>query len=823
VVVLLLLSATFLAALFGEIPEAVAIAAVLVLNAGIGFGVELRARRAMEALLSYTVPWATALRDGETCRVPAAELVPGDVILVAAGESVPADARVLEAWDLRTSEAALTGEFAPVGKLVDPVPRETVLAERRSMLFTGTSVASGQGKAVVVATGSGTELGGIGKLVQSVEDEETPLEERLDVLGRRLVWLTLGVAAVVGGVGFLQGLPPREMVETALALAIAAVPEGLPAVATIALAVGLRRMARRNALIRRLAAVEALGSTTVICADKTGTLTSGEMTVTRVAGIGWEVQVSGAGYDPVGSFSKDGVALSSGELDPFDALLHTAAISGDATVDAEGRLLRGDPTDAALLILARKAGLDPGRLLEGSQVVERVPFSSVRPLTACVVESSLGGASHVKGAPAEILGRCTLVLSPSGPEPLDRDTGGKLDELNQAMAREGLRVIALAQGRDVGGDPLSGLTFLGFAGITDPPAAGVRDTVGKLQQAGIRTVMITGDQAATASAIARDLDMLGGESQVVEGRALGNLDDEGLQRLVGTAAAFSRASPRDKLDIVDALQKRGEVVAMLGDGVNDAPALKKANVGVAMGHRGTDAAKETADVVLQDDRFPTIAAAVEEGRVIFDNIRKFVFYLFSCNVAEVLVLLLAGLAALPLPLLPLQILWLNLVTDTFPALALAMEPGEEGVMTRPPRDPKAGIMSGPFIRALFAFAGLITAVSLGAFLWGLRTLDPQRATTVAFMTLALAQLFHLGNARSHGPVLAPRRALANRWAVAAVPLVLLLQLLAVYAPPLQRILGTVPLRAAEWAVIVPAAILPAVVGQGWRWIRQRKG
>ncbi len=536
VVVLLLLAATVLAAAMGEIPEAVAIAAVLVLNAGIGFAVELRARRAMEALLGYVVPWASVLRDGEAQRVESADLVPGDVVLVAAGESIPADARVLEAWDLRTSEAALTGEFAPVRKHTDPVSEGTVLAERRSMLFTGTSVASGQGKAVVVATGTATELGRIGALVQSVEDEETPLEERLDALGRRLVVLTLAVAALVGAVGFIQGLPLREMVETALALAIAAVPEGLPAVATIALAVGLRRMARRNALIRRLAAVEALGSTTVICADKTGTLTSGEMTVTRVASHGWDVEVTGVGYEAHGAFLRDRSPLEPGSLKPLRSFLQTAALSSEATVDPEEGYVRGDPTDAALLVVARKAGLDPDALLAGGEVVERIPFSSTLPLTACVVAHGGARVTHAKGSPSEILARCTHRMDPDGPEPLDAGTRRALEELNLAMAEEGLRVIALAEGHPENDDPLAELLFLGFAGITDPPAPGVRETVGRLQRAGIRTIMITGDQAATAGTIARDLGMLTDGAGVVEGRLLAGLDEAALRELAGTTA-----------------------------------------------------------------------------------------------------------------------------------------------------------------------------------------------------------------------------------------------------------------------------------------------
>ncbi|MDT8339900.1 MAG: HAD-IC family P-type ATPase [Longimicrobiales bacterium] len=820
-VVLLLLAAALVALLLGDVMESVAIGVVLMLNAGIGFAVELRARRAMEALLEYAAPTANVLREGAAVSVPAAELVPGDVVLVEAGDAVPADARLLEAWDLRVTEAALTGEFVPVLKAIDPVPEDAVPADRTSVLFMGTGVAAGRGTAVVVGTGVETELGRIGALVAGVEARRTPLERRLDALGRRLVWFTLGVALLVGGVGVLQGLPLRVMVETALALAVAAVPEGLPAVATITLAVGLSRMARRHALVRRLVAVESLGSTTVVCTDKTGTLTSGEMTVTRIAAPGWEVEVTGVGFDPAGEIRRGGAPVTPRADTPLGQFLRTTALCSEATLDPERGLVRGDPTDAALLVLAAKGGFGEGSGAEAPPEVEKVPFLSERPLTASLRREADGRTSvHVKGAPAEVVARCAARLDAEGGEAvLGAAERREIEALNDALSREGLRVIALARASEAGSDPLRELTFLGYAGITDPPASGVAETIEGLRRAGIRTVMITGDQPATAGAIARALGMIEEGSRVVEGRELTGLPREALEAVVAEAGAFARATPANKLDIVAALQARGEVVAMLGDGVNDAPALKRADVGVAMGGRGTDAARETAAVVLQDDRFPTIARAVEEGRVIFDNIRKFVFYLFSCNVAEVLVLLVAGVAGLPLPLLPLQILWLNLVTDTFPALALAMEPGEEGIMARPPRAPDAGILSRRFVRALFFYAGLITLVTLAVYLWALQTRGAAHANAAAFMTLALAQIFHLGNARSHDAVLSRKRAMANPWALASLPLVVGLQVAAVHTPALQRILGTAPLTPTEWGVVTAAALVPAVTGQALRWTR----
>ncbi len=818
VVVLLLVAAAVVALAVGDLLEAAAIAAVLLVNTVIGFVVELRARRAMEALLRHQVPEAAAVRDGALRRIPADGLVPGDVIEVGEGEAVPADARLLEASGVRTTEAALTGESTPVDKSVEPVTDpDTPLAERAPMLYAGTAVAIGRARAVVVATGADTELGRIGRLLEDIEDEQTPLERRLDVLGRRLVWVTLGIAAVVVAVGVLQGTDFERMIETGLALAIAAVPEGLPAVATIALAIGLRRMARRQVMVRRLGAVEALGSTTVVCTDKTGTLTAGEMTVTSIVTPMAELAVTGSGYEDDGRIELDGGEAAPAEVPGLDALLSAAALTPRARFEPDGQLT-GDPTDAALLVLARKGGREPDRMRDALPLVGEVPFSSETRLSASLHRDGGGTVAYVKGAPGPVLERCRSIAGTHGPSPLDDDLRTRLRERNQELAREGLRVIALAEAHDVP-DPDTvpdTLTFLGLIGMMDPPAEGVESTIRELRAAGIRTVMITGDQAATAAAVAGSLGMAEADGEPLDGRALARMDDAELAEAVGSTAIFSRVSPDDKLRIVAALRARGEIVAMLGDGVNDAAALKRADVGVAMGMRGTDVAKETADLVLQDDRFPTIAAAVEEGRVIFDNIRKFVYYLFSCNVAELLVVMAGSVAGLPLPLLPLQILWLNLVTDTFPALALAVEPGETGVMKRAPRDPESAILSRRFVASLSIFALLITGSTLGAFVWALGTGPHERAVTVAFMTLALAQLFHLGNARSRRPVIRPSRMLANRWALGAVVLVLTLQLLAVYWPPLATVLRTTPLGLGDWTVVLGLSLVPAVVGQIWR-------
>jgi P-type Ca2+ transporter type 2C len=811
VVVLLLAAAALVSLLLGDRLEAAAVGAVLAINALIGFVTELRARRAMESLLQYQAPRAAVVREGRLQVVGAEALVPGDVVRLGAGQAVPADARLIQVTDLRTVEAALTGESLPVSKTSEPVPADAPLAERRSMVYQGTTIAAGMAAAAVTETGARTELGRIGTLVGSLREERTPLERRLDALGRRLVWMALAVAFLVAALGAWRGAPLGLMVEMGIALAVAAVPEALPAVATIALAVGLRRMARRRALVRRLPAVEALGSTTVVCTDKTRTLTSGEMEVVRVWAGGEQFDLTaGADHPRHGGLQR---------------VLETAALASHPQPQrADGRgPSGGDPVDLALLRAAGRAGLDRERLVRERPALGLVPFSSHRKLMSSFHAQGGAVVAHVKGAPGRVLQLCERVLAREGEQPLDERARAELLAVNEKLARSGLRVLALAAGRVAQPDEagLRALTFLGFLGLMDPPAAGVKETIARLRAAGLRTVMLTGDQRLTAEAVGRELGVLDRGERVVDGRELDGLSEAELGENVATAGAFSRVTPEHKLSLVRALQARGEIVAMLGDGVNDAAALRKADVGVAMALRGTDVAKEAAAIVLQDDRFETIAAAVEEGRVIYDNIRKFVFYLFSCNVAEVLVLLGAGLAGLPLPLLPLQVLWLNMVTDTFPALALALEPAERDVMKRPPRDPQEAILSRRFLSSVFVYGGLITASTMGAFLWALDR-APDHAVAVAFMTLALAQIFHLGNARSMDAVLDPARVLSNRYAVGAVVLTVSLQLAAMYVDLLARVLRVPLLAAREWAMVLACAAIPAVAGQAGKLVSARR-
>jgi Ca2+-transporting ATPase len=589
-------------------------------------------------------------------------------------------------------------------------------------------------------------------------------------------------------------------------------------------------MARRQALIRRLPSAETLGSVTVICTDKTGTLTAGAMAVTVLSFESREIAITGTGYEPAGKFLEGGRELDGAHDPEVREALTIAVLANHAALSKDGRGVSatGDPTEAALLVAGAKAGLDRNRLLERSPQIGEVPFSSARMLMATFHRA--GGddlAVYVKGAPSRVIERCDRGLSASGESPLDDAARGRLLERNRQLAGRGLRVLALARG--VAAQPneaaLQRLTFVAFAGLIDPPAPGVEETIHLFRQAGIRTVMLTGDQQLTAQAVARDLGIVRDDDAVLDGRTMSRLSREDLAARLTNVAAFSRVDPETKLEIVQAFQRHGDIVAVLGDGVNDAPALRQADVGVAMGQRGTDVAKDAADVVLLDDRFTTIGVAVEQGRVIFDNIRKFVFYLFSCNLAEVLVLLVAALAGLPLPLLPLQILWLNIVTDTFPALSLAIEPADRDVMRRRPRRPDDAIFSAAFVRAVAFYAVLITVVTLAAF-W--IALDPDmstaspRALTMSFMTLALAQTFHLGNARSEEHVLTIRQALSNPVALGAVGLVVLLQVLAVHFRPLADVLRTEPLGARDWLVCVALALVPAVIGQLGRWLSAKR-
>ncbi|MFN2322350.1 MAG: cation-translocating P-type ATPase [Trueperaceae bacterium] len=836
-IVLFLVAAAAIALVAGETIEAVAIFVVIAVNAIVGFATELRAAQAIASLQRQAAPTARVLRGGKERTSAVEELVPGDVVLLAEGDRIPADGRLIESARLQVQEAALTGESQAVEKREDAdVDERAPLAERLTMAFLGTTVSAGRGRLLVTGTGRATEVGRIGVLLEETELTETPLERRLEQLGRALIGVVLAVAAVVVVAGVLRGNALLDMLEVAIALAIAAVPEGLPAVATMTLALGVQRMARANALVRRLPAVETLGSTTVICTDKTGTLTRNEMTVRCFVVDERRIDVTGAGYDPTGRFERGGEPV-----DPeADGMLRTALVVGALCNDArlaaeddravaedggreEGDAVLGDPTEGALLVAAVKAGIDLEALRGAQPRVDEIPFDSAGRRMVTAHRREGGGVVYAKGAPAVILERCDRALTDEGREPLDDAGRARWAEMAEELADQALRVLALAV-REVPDDASpeardDGLTFVGLVGMIDPLRDEAARAVARCRAAGIRTVMITGDHPRTASVIARSLGIDrgpdGAELRTWYGPDLEGRDEEGWREAVADAAVFARVSPEHKLRIVEALQARGEIVAMTGDGVNDAPALRTADIGIAMGIKGTEVAKEAAAMILRDDDFGTIVRAVEQGRVIYANIRRFIHYLFSCNLSEILTVFVAIMIGWPLPLAALQILWLNMITDVFPALALALEPSDPDVMGRPPRDPAEPLLSRLYV-VLIAWQGaLLAGATLAAFAVGLdwygRGEGLPHAVTIAFSTLALTQVAHTFNARSVRQSVFSRRTFANRWVWGAVLLCIALQLLAVYQPGLQQVLGTVALDGRDWALVTGLALLPVVV------------
>ncbi len=812
----MLVAAAVLSAAFGQWSEAVAVLVVLVINGAAGFLTELRAVRSVEALRRLGTSRASVRRDGVTSSVEARLLVPGDVLLIEAGDVVPADARLLSGWRLSVDESALTGESLPVEKAPQPVPTDTVLAERSSALFKGTAVLRGNAEAIVVATGMLTELGRVASLVASAAPERTPLERRLDALGGRLLWVALVAAVAVAGYGLARGGETFAMVQTAIALAVATVPEGLPVIATLTLARGAKRMADRNALVNRLSAVETLGATNVILTDKTGTLTQNRMTVTA-----W--RLPGAAHDDEERPRSAGkVAVGT---DPLDRALRVAVLCGTASLAPRGDGVDvGDPMEVALLRWARDLGVEGEQVRALLPEAARLPFDADSRVMATFHRTPEGGLLLVKGAPGVVLPACSALAGPAGGSSrLDAECRRSWLERNRAMAAEGLRVLALADraGPWSPDEPLAGLTLVGLIGLADPPREAAIGAVKDSLRAGIRVVMVTGDQPITALSIAKAVG-LARTDDVVTGADLAAAAEagEGPDRVVATDV-LARVSPEQKLRLVELHQRSGAVVAMIGDGVNDAPALKRADIGVAMGQRGTDVAREAADMVLKDDDFATVVVAVEEGRAIFRNIRAAVVYLLSCNLSEILVIGLAALLGYPLPLLPLQILFLNLVTDVFPALALGTTPADRGILARPPRDPREPILTSRHWRLVAAYAALLTVpvlVSYGAALGGLHLTGAQ-AGTVAFLGLALAQVFHVLNMRTvrrpaaEGKTAVPDPLPRNPWVWAAIVGCCLMVAVVVLVPPLGAALSVAPLPASGWLLTALAALAPLLVGQ----------
>nr|WP_242549782.1 calcium-translocating P-type ATPase, SERCA-type [Alicyclobacillus mali (ex Roth et al. 2021)] len=817
---LVLIAATLISGLLGEYTDAITIVAIVFLNGILGFVQEVRAERSLKALKELTAPVAKVRRGGAVVEVSAKELVPGDIVLLEDGDRVPADGRIVRARSLEVEESALTGESVPVMK--DPrvrVAADSPLADRRNMVYMGTMVTRGRAEYAVTAIGMQTEMGKIADLIDQSEDQETPLQKRLDQLGKTLVWISLGITVLVVVAGVMHGHALYEMFLAGVSLAVAAIPEGLPAIVTIALALGVQRMIKRNAIVRRLPSVETLGCATVICSDKTGTLTQNKMTVTQMYADGLYVDVTGSGHQLHGEFVANGRRIEPGRRAALKSLVEIAAVCNQAHLEAgadgaTAQTVKGDPTEIALLVLAHKAGF-----ARPDSVYERVderPFDADRKMMSVLVRSGEDWFSFVKGAPDVLLERCTHVLLGNREEPLGQTLRKEIASANDQMASRALRNLGFAYRRFRSSEEArqsdweSELVFVGICGMIDPPRDEAKSAIAKAKSAGIRTVMITGDHQATATAIAKQLDILPPGGRVLTGADLERVDDKRLSNLVRDTYVYARVTPEHKLRIVRALQANHEVVAMTGDGVNDAPAIKQADIGIAMGQSGTDVAKEASSLILADDNYATIVAAVEEGRAIYDNIKKFIRYLLASNVGEILTMFLAMLAGWPLPLTPIQILWVNLVTDGLPAIALGVDAPEDDIMSRPPRNVHEGIFARGMAVKILSRGVLIGLATLAVFAWSLHQgAELAHAQTMAYATLTMAQLILVFDSRSLEGGILRRNPLENIWLLLAVLSSVALFACTMYVPRMAEVFHTTPLGLGDWAMVLVAAAVPS--------------
>jgi len=820
-----------------EYVDAITIGAIVVLNAVVGFVQEYRSEKAIDAMKRLAAPRAHVLRDGKLTTIPAREVVPGDTLILEAGDHVPADAILIDAVDVKTGEAALTGESSPVSKRLGPVEEKTPVADRKNMVFMGTHLIYGRGRAVVTETGMGTEFGKIAEMMQSVEEEQTPLQQKLESFAKKLGQIIIGICALIFVVEILRSGLHMETILDALmvsvALAVSAVPEGLPAVVTVSLALGARELAKKNAIIRRLSSTETLGAVTVICSDKTGTLTKGEMTVREIYVDGNTFEVTGVGYEPKGEFLLEGKPIKPEEEQGLNLILKAATLCSNAQCD--GKSVIGDTTEGALIVAAAKYGLIKEDLEREAPRVHEVTFTSERKCMTTVHKS--GGErliAYVKGAPELILERCTRMIVRGRTTKLDQKARNEILETNERMANKALRVLGIAfkelTPKELGTlddeELESGLVFIGLMGMIDPPRVEAMAAIKKCDEAGIKTIMITGDHKLTAVAVAKELDILK-DGLVLTGSELDAMGDEDYQKIVNKVNVYARVSPEHKIKIVRALKKEGNIVAMSGDGVNDAPALKQSDIGVAMGITGTDVTREASDMVLADDNFATIVNAVEGGRTIYDNIRKFSFFLMRCNFDELAIIGIFAILGLELPLTAAMILWLNLVTDGGPALALTMDPPEKDVMKRPPRNPNEGVLYGRFASIITTFI-LQFALTGGIFYWqyymlpGALTVEKlARARTMAFMRATLQELFVVWNCRSERHNAFKTGFLSNKFLLVAVLVSCALTVIL----PYWGIFGMVWLTDFEdWAIVIGASltgllILPEVFygRKIWRW------
>ncbi len=816
-----LIAAALISGFLQEWIDAAAILAIVILNAILGLVQEYRAEKSLAALRKLAAPNSKVIRDGHTQIVPARELVPGDLVEIEAGDNVPADSRI--AWhtsNFAVQEASLTGESTPVNKTDIPLEEKDIpLAERANILYMGTSAVSGKARAFVVETGMQTELGRIAGLIQEIKKETTPLQRKLEQFSKVLIYLCFFLVTIVFGLEILRGGKVLDMFLTSVSLAVAAIPEGLPAVVTIALALGVQRMVKRHVLIRKLPSVETLGCATVICSDKTGTLTKNEMTVRAVWTSRDAFEVTGTGYDPAGEFRT-----AEGRVDPAERpdLLKALTVgvlcnNAQLTVEDGKTSVFGDPTEIAILSAAAKAGVWKGEEEDVFEMIEELPFDSERKKMSIVRRADADLTAFTKGAPDILLKDCTYILEDGAERPLTDADRARILEANDGYADQALRVLAVAY-RSLDQEPHAysaeaierDLTFAGLVAMIDPPRPEVREAMAKCRRSGIRTVMITGDHKNTAVAIARELGFYDERAKALTGEDVDGLTEEALDATVEDVAVYARVSPEHKLRAVRAWKRCGAVAAMTGDGVNDAPAVKEADIGVAMGITGTDVTKEVSDMVITDDNFASIVAAVEEGRGIYDNIRKFIHFLLSCNLGEILVMFTAALVGLPVPLLPIQILWVNLVTDGLPALALGIDPVDPNIMERPPRRADEPVITGARGWLIGLQGALIAACSLGAYLFVLLyEKEPlEMARTAALATLACSQLFHSFNCRSMRESIFKLKFSTNPQLVGAVVLSFTLQMAVIYVPFLQPIFKTQALTLIDLGAIMVFSTLP---------------
>lgn len=826
--VIILIGASIVSAAVREVVDAVVIIAIVIINAILGVVQEGKAEKALEALKKLSSPHARVLRNGHISLIESKDLVPGDIICIEAGDVIPADIRLIESANLKIEEASLTGESVPTEKDAKSIyNKDMPIGDRQNMAYMSTIVTYGRGKGIVIGTGVNTEVGKIADAIQEVKEESTPLQKKLDELGKWLGVACLAICIIVFGLGIYRGQGILEMFLVAVSLAVAAIPEGLPAVVTIVLALGMKRMAERNAIVRRLLAVETLGCVNVICSDKTGTLTQNEMTAVRVFTGNSNYSVTGNGYNPKGEFFINNVQIEGLKDEGLKLLLSSALLCNDSILEEkedESWGIIGDPTEGALVVAAAKAGYYKEEHNKKYPRMEEIPFDSERKMMTTFHQDFLENkiVSFTKGAPDIIINRCDKIMIDGIYSDFTREIKNKIDFINSSYAKQALRVLAFAY-KEYDGIPEvinsdeveSNMIFIGLVGMIDPARVEAKDAIAICKKAGIKPIMITGDYKETALAIALDLKLMEDESAVLTGAEIDKIDDKELEKVVENVSVYARVSPEHKVRIVDALKRNGHITAMTGDGVNDAMALKKSDIGVSMGITGTDVAKGTADIVLMDDNFATIVSAVKEGRIIYSNIRKFVFFLLSCNVGEILIVFLSILLQLPLPLLPIQLLWLNLVTDSFPALALGTEAGDPDIMDLPPRDAKEPILNKTMITGIIVQSLAITVSVLLAFIWALRSYNGDLfiSRTVAFTTLILAELVRAHSSRSERYSVFKLGFFSNLTLIWASLLSFFLLLIVLYLPFLQGIFKTYPLSFRDWIIIIMLCLIPLIAGE----------